>query len=271
MRWLASVAACALISGCASMEQPQTQPSIPQLPPSLQPPPPEPEPDPILVATENGRRVKVNSTTFLQYDATREHRVSVCYGRGITHIVLAPGESTRVNKSPAVFADPNPDRWTLLQSRAGAKEVLSVSAASSGQQSEMTVMTTEREYMFRLVSSAHCDKRVQFIYPEQVLATKVKSRGIHSPFYPERVRYDLSWKASKGPIPRWYPVSMWTHDNVAWIQFPDAPGVVGAPVVTVDGAPASPRIEADFFAITTPIVSTATLSLGESEVRISRK
>lgn len=206
-------------------------------------------------------------TTSFLYEEDRVYAVKACAGGRMTSIKLPPSEEL-TGESIASFGDTDPTKWGIAARKGGQQWVISVAAKAPGLTTDMVATTNLGTYPFEFTSkAAGCNKMVAIVRPKKV-AVKIEVPG-GADMSKMNTRYSVWLK--KGKKPGWMPLRAFDlGTQKIWVEFPDAPGKVGAPAILAsDNFPVQPRIDGNFYQVDTH-ASSFQLRLGKSIVVVEK-
>lgn len=209
---------------------------------------------------------KNQATTFL-YEEDRVYDIRACAAGRFTNIKLPPGEEL-TGDTVAAFGDADPLKWGIYAKKGGKSWIVSVGGKVPGLETSMTITTNVAAYPFDITSTRKgCHRIVAFVHPRKIAV----KRAVPADYDAATVNANYGMRVKKGKTPAWMPIRAFDiGTQKIWVEFPGAPGTIGAPaVVAGNGFPVTPRIDGNFYQVDTT-ASSIELRMNGSVVSIER-
>lgn len=205
-----------------------------------------------------------NQLTSFLYEEDRVYAIRGCYAGRQTSIKLPPGEEL-TGETIASFGDADPLKWGITAKKGGKQWIVSVAAKVRGLETDMVVTTNVAAYPFEITAAYGCHKIVAIVHPKKVAV----KREVPADYDAAAINANYTVRLKKGAAPAWMPLRAFDMGKQKiWIEFPAAPGAVGAPAV-VAGSPVIPRIDGNFYQVDTA-ASSVELRLNKSVVLVEK-
>ena len=209
-----------------------------------------------------------NQLTSFLFEEDRVYDVNACSAGRMTSIKLPAGEELTA-ETTAAFGDTDATKWGVDARKAGKQWIVSVSAKVRGLETDMVVATNVAAYPFSFTAqiSGRCHKMVAIVHPKKVAV----KREVSASYDTATLNSNYSVRVDKGRRPPWMPIRAFDLGaQKIYVEFPAAPGTVGAPaVVTGNGLPVVPRIDGNFYQVDTA-ASSIELRLNKSVVLVEK-
>lgn len=254
-----AILAALAVTGCAAAPPPPVTYSVP---PSLGPRTVtewQTEPvDPRLTSPKG--LTKNQATTFL-YEDDRVYSIKACAAGRFTTIKLPAGEEL-TGDTVAAFGDADPLKWGIYAKKGGKGWVVSVGSKVYGLETSMTITTNVAAYIFDITGARRCQPIIILVHPKRVAV----KREVPADYSAQAINANYT---IAGDAP-WRPIRAFDMGTQKiWVEFPGAPGAVGAPAVLANGSPITPRIDGNFYQVDTSS-NGITLKLNGAEVTIEK-